>query len=65
MRGLCDTMRTFRESSPRFGESIRKPIVNLLHPSNIGALVDLMLDQIILIEEKNIKFNDCSQSNTM
>ena len=33
MRGLCDTMRTFRDSSRRFGESIRKPIANSSHPS--------------------------------
>ena len=38
MRGLCDTMRTFRDSSQRVSESIRKPIANLLHPSEIGAL---------------------------
>ena len=38
MRGLCDTMRTFRDSSRRFGESIRKPIANSSHPSEIGAL---------------------------
>ena len=37
MRGLCDTMRTFRDSSRRFGESIRKPIANSSHPSEIGA----------------------------
>ena len=38
MRGLCDTMRTFRDSSRRFGESIRKPMANSSHPSEIGAL---------------------------
>ena len=37
MRGLCDTMRTFRNSSRRFCESIRKPIANSSHPSEIGA----------------------------
>ena len=38
MRGHCDTMRTFRDSSRRFCESIRKPIANSTHPSEIGAL---------------------------
>ena len=38
MRGLWDTMRTFRDSSRRFCESIRKPIANSSHPSEIGAL---------------------------
>ena len=37
MRGFCDTMRTFRDSSRRFSESIRKPITNSSHPSEIGA----------------------------
>ena len=39
MRGLCDTMQTFRDGSRRFGESIRKPIANSSHPSEIGALL--------------------------
>ena len=33
------TMRTFRDSSRRFGESIHKCIANSSHPSEIGALV--------------------------
>ena len=44
MRGLCDTMRNFRDSSRRFGESIRKPISNSSHPSEIGALNKYQLD---------------------
>ena len=39
MRGLCDTMRTFRDSSRRFCESIRKPIANSSHPIVIGAII--------------------------
>ena len=35
--GLCDTMRTFRDTSRRFCESIRKPIANSSHPSEIGS----------------------------
>ena len=38
MRGLCDTTRTFRDSSRRFGESIHKPIAKLSHPSEIAKL---------------------------
>ena len=41
MRGHCDTMQTFRDSSQHFGESIRKPIGNSSHPSEIGALPTL------------------------
>ena len=41
------TMRTFRDSSRRFGISIRKPIANSSHPSEIGAY-DSMIDDIRL-----------------
>ena len=49
MRGLCDTMRTFRDSLRWFGELIRKPIANLSHPSEIGTL---------LWSTKRVKSND-------
>ena len=50
MRGLCDTMRTFRDSSRRFGKSIRKPIANSSHPSEIGALVtDFFYSHILVV----------------
>ena len=38
MRGLCNTMQTFRDSSRPFCESICKRIANSSHPSEIGAL---------------------------
>ena len=44
MRGLCDTMGTFRDSSRLFGESIRKSIAKSLHPSEIGALLENYLN---------------------
>ena len=59
MRGLCDTMRTFRDSSRRFGESIRKPIANSSHPSEIGAeelrgacIQPRCLNRVIIVVEK-------------
>ena len=39
MQRLCDTMRTFRDSSRWFCESIFKPIANSSHPIEIRAYV--------------------------
>ena len=47
MRGLFDTMRTLRDSSRRFCESIRKPIANSSHPSEIGLITQLCFCLII------------------
>ena len=38
----ANVSRQFRDSSRRFGESIRKPIANSYHPSEIGALHRIM-----------------------
>ena len=37
LRYHANVSRQFRDSSRRFGESIRKPIANSSHPSEIGA----------------------------
>ena len=37
LRYHANVSRQFRDRSRRFGESIRKPIANLSHPSEIGA----------------------------
>ena len=44
LRYHANVSRQFRDSSRRFGESIRKPIANSSHPSEIGALVEIEKD---------------------
>ena len=41
LRYHANVSRQFRDSSQRFCESIRKPIANSSHPSEIGALLNL------------------------
>ena len=64
MRGLCDNMRTFRDSLRRFGESIRKPIANSSHPSEIGALISYLVLLVVMLffSPLNVSFNG---SNTL
>ena len=55
LRYHANVSRQFPDSSRRFGESIRKPIANSLHPSEIGAL-DKISDKLYQISYIFIRY---------